>query len=135
MSEWDDWHDKEYRRLIDGPNTSDHALRIWRDYRNPQPPEPSIADLINSGDNTPPERHETWRSAHDPKTAEWLEAGRPEQPPVQAPVEPVELSERAERPGRWCLCGCGEEVKGRLNRRYVDRRHKERHKKRKQREV
>jgi hypothetical protein len=134
MSEWDDWHDKEYRRLIDGPNTSDHGLRIWQEYRNPQPPEPSIADLINSGDNTPSERHETWSSAHDPKATEWLEAGRPAE---QTAVKGPERSSGTPLVGevRRCLCGCGEEVQGRLNRRYVDRRHKERHKKRKQRDV
>jgi hypothetical protein len=47
--DWDDYHDRIYREVTHGANTSDYARDIWRRDReriNPPPQEPSIHDMI-----------------------------------------------------------------------------------------
>jgi hypothetical protein len=54
--DFDDWQDSSYRRLINGPNTSDYGRAIWaahREQQNPSEPEPSISDLIGAQKGPP----------------------------------------------------------------------------------
>lgn len=128
MNDWDDAADKLYWLGVDGPTTSDYGRMIWRRERerlNPSEPEPSIADL-QSG-STPSESHETWRSAHDTKHESLA-------PVERTAVRGLEDVQRDTVEDRRCGCGCGEELTGRADQKFVSRRHKQRHKQRLRRE-